>query len=96
MEKVLRGEGLVSDIDFDLMREKYREVLQDGDKNPFIYLAYGFTFHYKKENDSASYYFQKASQSAGLDYLLHLRLYQIFSVNVVKNYMNYELDQLEN
>ncbi len=93
--KVLRGEGLVSDIDFDLMREKYREVLQDGDKNPFIYLAYGFTFHYKKENDSASYYFQKASQSAGLDYLLHLRLYQIFSVNVVKNYMNYELDQLE-
>lgn len=93
--KVLRGEGLVSDIDFDLMREKYKGVLLEGDKNPFIYLAYGFTFHYKKESDSASYYFQKASQSAGLDYLLHLRLYQIFSVNVVKDYMNYELEQLD-
>ncbi|MEO0281039.1 MAG: tetratricopeptide repeat protein [candidate division WOR-3 bacterium] len=93
--KVLRGEGLVSDIDFDLMREKYREILQDGDRNPFIYLAYGFTFHYKKEIDSASFYFQKASEKSGLDYLLHLRLYQIFSVNVVKNYVKYELDQLE-
>lgn len=93
--KMLMGEGLVSDIDFDMMREKYKEILKDGDINPFIYLAYGFTFHYKKDSDSASYYFQKASDKAGIDYLLHLRLYQIFSVNVVKNYMRYELSQLE-
>lgn len=92
---MLKGQGLVSDIDFDIMREKYKGILSEGEKNPFIYLAYGFTFHYKKDFDSANFYFEKASNISNLDYLLHLRLYQIYSTNVVKRMMDYELGQLD-
>lgn len=93
--EILRGEGYIPDADFDLMRIKYREFINDSNTNPFYYVAYGFTFHYKKQNDSASFYFAKAGELAGTDYAVHLRLYQIYSKHVIQYAMDKEIEQFE-
>lgn len=93
--KILRGEGYIPDADFSLMNAKYREFINDSNANPFYFAAYGFTFHYTKQQDSAAYYFGKASELAGTDYAIHLRLYQIYSKHVIKYAAEKELNQFE-
>ncbi|MGE3062289.1 MAG: tetratricopeptide repeat protein [bacterium] len=94
--KILRGEGYIPDADFSLMNAKYKELISDSNTNPFYFVAYGFTFHYSKNTDSASYYFNKASDLAGIDYTVHLRLYQIYSKHLIKYAMEREIEQFEN
>ncbi|MDD3804276.1 MAG: tetratricopeptide repeat protein [bacterium] len=93
---ILRGEGYIPDADFELMRDKYREFINDSNTNPFYFTAFGFTFHYLKDTDSAASYFKKASELAGTDYAVHLRLYQIYSKHLIKYAMDNEIEQFEN
>ncbi|PIP14373.1 MAG: hypothetical protein COX48_01165 [bacterium (Candidatus Stahlbacteria) CG23_combo_of_CG06-09_8_20_14_all_34_7] len=93
---ILRGEGYIPDVDFEIMNEKYREFINDSNINPFYFVAYGFTFYYRKEADSAYFYFAKASELAGTDYAVHIRLYQIYSKHIIKYAMEKEIEQFEN
>ncbi len=89
--EVIRGKGYIPDIDFEQMKLQYSDLVKKGSSNPFIYLAYGFTFHYTDNPDSAMYYFDIASEKAGLDYIIHMRMFEIFRIHSVEEAINNEL-----
>ncbi len=91
--EVIRGEGYIPDIDFEQMKLQYSDLIRKGSDNPFIYLAYGFTFHYTDNPDSAMYYFHIASEKAGLDYIIHMRMFEIFRIHSVEEAIDNELKE---
>ncbi len=91
--EVIKGEGYIPDIDFKQMRLQYSGIIKKGNNNPFVYLAYGFTFHYTDNPDSAMYYFNIASEKAGLDYIIHMRMFELFRIHSVKEAIENELKQ---
>lgn len=92
---VLRGIGYIPDVDFEVVNSLYRDIISTNPDNPFYYAAYGFTFYYMKQQDSAGVYFEKASERAGLNVTAHLRLFQLYYAHRIKSAQEYELDRFE-
>ncbi len=78
---VLRGTGYAPEVNFIYVRNVYRDSILNNSKNPFIYAAYGFTFHYKDDIDSSTYYFRKANQKSDLNYINYMRLIELYNDN---------------
>lgn len=92
--ELLRGTGYAFDNDFDYARDKYREFVLNGSNNPFIYIAYGFTFHYSDIVDSAAYYFRQANDMSHESSVQYMRLVELYRTNGADYIIDETLDNL--
>lgn len=92
--ELLKGTGFAFDNDFEYARTLYVDSVLNNSRNPFIYIAYGLTFHYMEEEDSAAYYFRRANALSQESSAMYMRLVELYRINGAEYIISETLDNL--